>query len=105
MFEFYQSQNLVSQYLKLIYHRGENPRHGAEIKGGREGGRDCRAQGEHLGDNTRAELHMPCSHTLRDGDCAHTHLKSSWCIFRTARTAQKAAIKPGTLRAREIQWV
>lgn len=22
MFEFYQSQNLVSQYLKLIYHRG-----------------------------------------------------------------------------------
>lgn len=72
-------------------------------EGGREGLQST--GGEHFGDNTRAELHMPCSHTLRDGDCAHTHLKSSWCIFRIARTTQKAAIKPGTLRAREIQWV
>lgn len=37
MFEFYQSQNLVSQYLKLIYHRGENPQHGSEIEERGEG--------------------------------------------------------------------
>lgn len=47
MFEFYQSQNLVSQYLKLIYHRGENPRHGAEMKGGGEGVQST--GGEHFG--------------------------------------------------------
>lgn len=46
MFEFYQSQNLVSQYLKLIYHREENPQHGSEIKE-----RDCTVKmcfGKHI---------------------------------------------------------
>lgn len=89
MFEFYQSQNLVSQYLKLIYHRGENPRHGAEMKGGGEGGQST--GGEHFGDNRGAELHMSCSHTLRDREPAQTPLKSSCCIFRISRAGPKPA--------------
>jgi len=54
MFEIYQSQNLVSQYLKWIYHRGENPLHGSEITGGArhrtaQGTRICTFRWSHEG--------------------------------------------------------
>lgn len=96
MFEFYQSQNLVSQYLKLIYHRGENPRHGAEIKGG---GRECRARG-----GTFWITQEQSFHTLRDRDRAQTHLKPSWCDFRKKKKKKK--LQPDLdLRARGLCWV